>query len=93
MLVNPNNPNAELEIKDAREAAQSLNVNLVLASARTEGEIGKAFIDFKQGQSVAGLLVASDAFLNLHAKEIADLAFQYEIPTCFSFRKRRSRGA
>jgi putative ABC transport system substrate-binding protein len=36
--------------------------------------------------------VASDAFLNLHAKEIAQLALQYRIPTCFSFRESAAAG-
>jgi ABC-type uncharacterized transport system substrate-binding protein len=87
VLVNPKNANADLEIKDAKEAAQSLNLDLVFARAQSESEIDKSFVRFKEGRPVAGLLVASDAFLNLHAKEIAHLAVQYGLPTCFAFRE------
>jgi putative ABC transport system substrate-binding protein len=92
VLINPQNPNADLEMKDAKEAAQSLDLDLVFASAQTESEIDKSFVRFKEGRPIAGLLIASDAFLNLHAKEIAQLALQYGLPTCFSFRETATAG-
>jgi putative ABC transport system substrate-binding protein len=87
VMFNPKNPNTDLEINDANEAAQSLGLDLVFASAEAESEIDKSFIRLTEGPPVGGLLIASDAFLNLHAKEIAKLALQYRLPTCFSFRE------
>lgn len=92
VLVNPRNPNADLEIKDAKEAAQSLHLDLLFANAETESEIEQSFIRLKEGRSIGGLLIASDAFLNLHAKEIAQLALQHRLPTCFSFREAAAAG-
>ena len=91
VLVNPKNANAELEISDAKEAAQSLKLDLVLAGAANEREIESSFLRFREARS-AGLLVASDAFLNLHAKEIAQSALQYRLPTCFAFRETAAAG-
>jgi putative tryptophan/tyrosine transport system substrate-binding protein len=91
VLINPKNPNANLEIKDANEAAQSLALELVFADAANESEIEKSFLRFQEGRS-AGLLVASDLFLNLHAKEIVQLALEYRLPTCFSFREPAAAG-
>ena len=87
VLVNPKNPNADLETKDAKLAAQSLALDLIFANTQSVSEIENTFLRFREGPSIAGLLVASDAFLNLHAKEIAQLALQYRLPTCFSYRE------
>ncbi len=87
VLVNPKNPNAELEIKDASSAARSLGLDLVFANAQDESEIDAFFLRVREGRSVSGLLIASDAFLNLHGKKIAQLAAQYALPTCFSYRE------
>ena len=87
VLVNPKNANADLETKDAKQAAQSLGLDLIFANAQTVSEIENTFLRFREGPSIAGLLVASDAFLNLHAKEIAQIALQYRLPTCFSYRE------
>jgi putative ABC transport system substrate-binding protein len=92
VLFNPKNPNADLEIRDAKEAAQSLGLDLVFASVQAESEIDKSFIRLTEGRPIGGLLIASDAFLNLHAKEIAKLALQYGLPTCFSFREPAALG-
>jgi len=91
VLLNPKNPNADLEIKDAKEAAQSLALDLVFGEAASQSEIESSFLRFRESGSV-GLLVASDAFLNLHAKEIAQLALEYRLPTCFSFRETATAG-
>jgi putative tryptophan/tyrosine transport system substrate-binding protein len=44
VLVNPKNPNADLEIKDAKEAAQSLALDLVFGEAASESEIERSFL-------------------------------------------------
>jgi putative tryptophan/tyrosine transport system substrate-binding protein len=86
VLVNPKNVNAELEVNDTKEAARSLGLQLVFADASTEKEINDAVPRFR-GQGAAALLVESDAFLNLHAREIATLTLQHGLATCFSFRE------
>lgn len=84
VLVNPKNVNAELEINDAAEAARSLGLELIFAKAQSELEIENSFHSFEEGHAI-GVLIASDAFLNLHAEEIGKLALRYRLPTCFSF--------
>ena len=86
VLVNPANLNAKLEIEDVTHAALSLNLQLVVADATNEVEIANAFVHFHEKRA-GSVLVASDAFLNLHAKQIANLAIQYGLTTCFSYRE------
>ncbi len=86
VLVNPTNVNADLEINDATEAARSLGLELIFAKAQSESEIENSFQRFHEGRAI-GVLIASDAFLNTHAEEIAQFALQYRLPTCFSFRE------
>jgi putative ABC transport system substrate-binding protein len=62
------------------------NVQLIPINATTESDIDKSFDNCKQHQADA-LLVISDAFLNNHAGQIAELALRYSLPTCFSFRE------
>jgi putative ABC transport system substrate-binding protein len=85
-LVNPKNANAEMQITEAQEAARAMALQLVLVKAMTESEIDASFGSLKQ-QQVQALLVLSDAFLNNHATQIAELALRYGLPTCFAFRE------
>ena len=86
VLVNPKNANAELETNDANQAARSMGAQTVLLSATTEPEISESFLQLRQ-QHTDALLIASDAFLNLHADQITKLAIENNVPTCFSFRE------
>ena len=86
VLVNPKNANAELEIEDARQAARSIGIQAIFSNATTEREIDESFPYLRQ-QHADALLIASDAFLNLHAEQIAKLALENRVPTCFSFRE------
>ncbi|MGA2891472.1 MAG: ABC transporter substrate binding protein [Xanthobacteraceae bacterium] len=61
-------------------------MQLIPVNATTESDIDKSFDNFKQHQAGA-LLIISDAFLNNHASQIANLALRYALPTCFSFRE------
>jgi putative tryptophan/tyrosine transport system substrate-binding protein len=88
-LVNPQNPIAEPNVRDAREAAQILGLQVRILNASTEAEIDLAFEAL--GQGVAGaLLVQPDAFLN--NRRIVALAARHAMPTMYQVRDLTAAG-
>src|SRR5262249_1527290 len=61
-LMNPNNPNGEIETRAAQAAASSLGKELLVLRASGEGEIDAAFATMAQ-QGAGALLGATDTFL------------------------------
>jgi len=85
-LVNPNNPNAELELNEAQAGAQKLQLRFAVVKASTAEEIDRAFTELVRQQVVA-LLISGDGFLSIvRNHQIAALALRYSIATCFSGR-------
>ena len=84
-LVNPKDPNAEPDAKDAQAASTSLGLNLVIGSASTENEIETSFASFAQ-QHVGALFVDAEPFLLDHRKKIIELANQAKLPIVSQFR-------
>jgi ABC-type uncharacterized transport system substrate-binding protein len=88
-LVNPQNPITEPNIRDAKEAAQILGLQVRILNASTEAEIDLAFEALGQGLAGA-LLVQPDAFLN--NRRIVALAARYAMPTMYQVRDLTAAG-
>jgi putative ABC transport system substrate-binding protein len=92
LLVNPDNTNAERELKEAEAAAQSLGLRLTIAKAATVDAIDAAFAEFVR-QQVTTVLVAGDAYLNIaRAQQIAALALRHGIAACVQGRSAVAAG-
>jgi putative ABC transport system substrate-binding protein len=66
-LVNPNNPNAEPDIKETRAAAEALGLKILVLKAKTESDFEPAFATMDE-QGVGGILVGMDGlFSSSHA--------------------------
>ena len=91
-LINPNDPNADPDLRDAREAAKALGQQLIVGKATTEDEIRTALSSFHQQQAMA-LFVDAEPFLLDKHKAIIELATQYAIPVVSQFRSFASDGA
>jgi putative ABC transport system substrate-binding protein len=61
-------------------------MQLVIASARTDGDLEMAFASFSQ-QNVGALLIGSSTFFNRHPKQIAALAARHALPAIYPFRE------
>ena len=81
-LMNPNNPNADIEMKAAQTAASSLGKQLLVLRASSEGEIDAAFAIMVQ-QRGGALLGATDTFLFGRRAKIVSLAAHYRIPAIY----------
>ena len=84
-LVNPKDPNAKSDTKDAQAAANTFGLKLVVGEASTESEIDATFANFVQRQ-VAALFVDAEPFLLDSYKKIIALAAQHAVPVVSQFR-------
>jgi putative tryptophan/tyrosine transport system substrate-binding protein len=86
VLVNPNYPDAESQLREADEAARTLGVQLLVLKATIEGDFDKAFATLIQ-QRAGALLVASDPFLFSRRDQLIALAARYVVPAIYQFRE------
>jgi putative tryptophan/tyrosine transport system substrate-binding protein len=86
ILVNPRNPNAETEARDAQAAAQRSGRELHVLTASNEGEIDAAFANLAQ-QPGAALTIGTDTFFYSRSDQLVGLAARYAIPTIYFHRE------
>jgi putative tryptophan/tyrosine transport system substrate-binding protein len=84
-LMNPNNPNGNIEMGAAQTAATSLGRQIAVFNASTEGELDAAFAHIAQ-QRIGSLLGASDPFLFNRRDQIVSLAARHGIPAIYYLR-------
>ncbi len=84
-LMNPDNPDADLEMQAARDAAHSLGMDMHVYRARNEREVKSAFASMSQ-QKAGALVGASDTFLFGWRGQIVSLAEHYRIPAIYYLR-------
>jgi putative ABC transport system substrate-binding protein len=84
VLLNPANPtSAETTLRDVREAAGVIGLQLHVLNASTSGEIDAAFATFGRERPDA-LFVSGDSFLTSRRVQLANLAARDRIPAAFS---------
>ena len=85
-LVNPINPNAGTDTKEAQEATRTLGLQLLVLNATTEHDIDMAFATFVQQQAGA-VVVVSDGLFNSRPNQIVALAARHALPAIYSLRE------
>ena len=86
MLVNPKNPNTELELSNAQEAARALGRKLHIVKASNVSEIDAAFATFVQ-QKVGAISITPDPFLDVRRAQIVALAARHAVPAVYAARE------
>jgi putative ABC transport system substrate-binding protein len=86
VLLNPARPAFDAQSKDIQEAARAVRQELRILQARSEHEIGFAFVMAAQWRPGA-LLVAPDAFLDSRREQLITLAKSHAIPTIYHNRE------
>jgi putative ABC transport system substrate-binding protein len=84
-LMNPNNPNGNLEKSTAQDAAAALGRQIVVLKASSERELDAAFASMAQ-QRIGALLGSSDPFLFNRRDQIVSLAARHGIPAIYYLR-------
>ena len=85
-LVNPNNPNTDLDTTQLRMAAQQIGLRLDIFLAREERDLDSVFAALAQAK-VDGLLVENDPLFNNRLEQLAALALQHVIPAIHAQRE------
>jgi putative ABC transport system substrate-binding protein len=86
VLVNPDNSNAERQIRQVQEAARSLGLQLHILKARSEVDFDAVFVSLVQRHADA-LVVATDPLLISHRNRLVALAARHSVPTVSSLRE------
>jgi ABC-type uncharacterized transport system substrate-binding protein len=85
-LVNPSNPAAGLQRRDAESAAASMGLKLHVVEAQRLDQFAAAFDAFTKEGSEA-VLMPGDSVLYFYRKQIADLAIKGRLPALFAPRE------
>ncbi|MBR0719849.1 ABC transporter substrate-binding protein [Bradyrhizobium liaoningense] len=91
VLLNPNNPNFEVQLSEVRAAAREIGQDLLIVSASAEADFDAAFATFVQ-RRIDGLIVGSDPMFSRRADSLAALAVRSAIPAIYDWRWMVSAG-
>ena len=91
LLVNPNNANAERDMREVQKAAQAKGVQLHVLKAGTEDEFNSVFTSLVELHAGA-LVVGADPFFNSRREELVVLAARHAIPAIYEWRESVAAG-
>jgi putative ABC transport system substrate-binding protein len=81
-LVNPNNPNANPDTKDAQAAAPALGLTLRVLTAASERDFEQVFATVSQ-ERIGAMLVGVEPFFWARREELAALAARHAVPVLY----------
>jgi putative tryptophan/tyrosine transport system substrate-binding protein len=90
-LVNPDNPNGEIERRDLRHAAEITGTRLIVDTARSEGDLSQA-IRALATKGAQGLIVGTDALFLGRRAQVVSLIQQSRLPASYSVREYTEAG-
>ena len=86
ILLNVNNPRVGSQLREMREAARVIGIELRMLRASTDDEIDRAFDSVAQDH-IPALVVGCDSFFNTRRHKLVALAARYAVPAIYSFRE------
>jgi putative ABC transport system substrate-binding protein len=86
VLINPENPNAETESRQAQAAGRALRVEVHILGASKENDFESAFVTLAQ-QLPTALLVSFDAFFLSQRAQLVALAARHRVPSVYHWRE------
>jgi putative tryptophan/tyrosine transport system substrate-binding protein len=91
VLVNPNNPQADAELRAVQEAARTIRKQVLVLTASTEGELETAIATLVQRRGDA-LLVGADTFFGSQFALLHALTMRHRIPAAYYTREAAAWG-
>jgi len=82
LLVNPTNPNSEMQSKNTQEAAHKLGLELHVLNASVENDFDSAFTKLRELKASA-LIIAQDVYFNAESARLAALTGRHAIPAIY----------
>jgi putative ABC transport system substrate-binding protein len=86
VLLNPNNPDADLQWREVQAAATAIGQPLRRFDASSESDLDTAFAALVK-QRADALLVGNDVFFTNRREQIVALAARHAVPTIYAFRQ------
>ena len=86
VLVNQRYPDADLQVREAQEAANAMKRRIEIVRASTESELELAFAALAQ-RGTDALLVTQDVFFNSRRELLVTLAARYKLPAIYNQRE------
>ena len=86
VLLNPNYPGFDVQLKDLQEAARTVGQQVHVFKASSEADIHAAFRAVARLPATA-LLVGADPFFNGRREQLVTLAADYSIPAMYELRE------
>jgi putative ABC transport system substrate-binding protein len=91
VLVNPNNPSAEQNLRLAQEAARVIGRQISIVKAGAVSEFDTAFATIVQ-QRVGALVIAGDQLFNSQIEELGALTVRHSVPAIYQQREFAAAG-
>ena len=85
-LVNPSNPDAEIQEKELQEGADTLGLHIQILKASSERDFDIAFASLIP-QRVGALAVLNDNVFTTHRNDLVALSAHHSIPTIYAWRE------
>ncbi len=85
-LLNPNNPNAEIRVRDVREAAHTIGQQLRILYAGSEQQFDTAFATLVQ-EGIGALVVQNDPLFTNGRERLVALATRHAVPATYEYRE------
>lgn len=92
VLGNPNQPTAAAHLRNIQDAAQKIGVDVLPAYARTQDEIGPAFLTMARERAEI-VIVLPDGLLYGNRQHVAQLALKHRLPSITTAREFAEAGA
>src|SRR6516225_2428042 len=86
VLINPDNPNADIDMPELQDAARTLGQSIGFVKARSEAEIDAVFATLGERRASA-LLVNTDPFFLARRGQLVSLAARHGIPAIYAQRE------
>jgi putative ABC transport system substrate-binding protein len=86
LLVNPGNPNSDIQLAEVTEAARGVGQRIEVFRAGSEKQIDAAFALLVE-RGAGGLIVGADPYLNSRRAQIVALAGRHAIPAIYEWRE------
>jgi putative ABC transport system substrate-binding protein len=91
LLVNPNNPNAAVQIKEMQEATTALALQLNVLRAASQSDFDNVFAMLVR-QRTDALIVSADPFFLSHRAQLVERALRHSMPAIYYAREFAAAG-
>jgi len=85
VLVNPKNPDDDLQVRELQDAAGTMEREIYVVRAGTVPEIDTAFTTLTE-RKAGGLVVTSDPFFTSRRQQLVALTIRYKLPAIYNQR-------